>query len=105
MSEQVVDVTTAHNSKFRTHRPIASRIRGATPPDAYDVVRWPEFNALAKRLGIELSLPFRDLVIRIPMDGAVEVIQSYLADDIDQQNAKTVFEVPMTNEECTQPEQ
>lgn len=101
MTEEVpktYEVTTAQNLTWRTYRPgtskkaIVSRLTAPERPQSYNVVRWPEFLALAKRLGINLELPFRDLVIELRWDDLVHIHQSYLADNIDQPNAKTPFD-------------
>ena len=42
-------------------------------PDGTEVFRWPEFQALAKRLSIDLEAPIRDVTINIPMEGLVIV--------------------------------
>lgn len=84
MDAGVVEVTQA----------IPSRVgKDNRHPEGYDVVRWPEFIAFAKRLGINLALPFRGLSISIPFEGeCVEITQTYIADDINQPEAKTPFD-------------
>jgi hypothetical protein len=76
-----------------TVQAIPSRTKDNKHPEGYDVVRWPEFIAFAKRLGINLALPFRDLMINIPFEGrCVEITQTYVADDINQPDAKMPFD-------------
>ncbi len=50
-------------------------------PTGYEVYRWPEFVALAKRLGIPLGLPTTSLTITLMVDqeAPVEVAHSYRA--------------------------
>ena len=45
--------------------------------DGYEVYNWPEFKALAKRLGIVWELPTSRVQIDIPVDGPVEITQTY----------------------------
>jgi len=40
----------------------------ATPARSWDVFRWPEFQAFAERLGIDLTQPIKDIIIRLPFD-------------------------------------
>jgi hypothetical protein len=44
---------------------------------SYEVYHWPEFTALCKRLNILVDLATRDLTISLPLDGVVEVTQTY----------------------------
>jgi len=49
----------------------------------WEVFRWPEFQAFARRLGMDLSGPCRDVKINMPMDGeAVAFWIEELADDM-----------------------
>ena len=48
----------------------------------YEVWQWPEFQAFADRLGIDRSLPTRDLNIYLPLEGAVTITQEYLGDKL-----------------------
>lgn len=89
------EVCTKLHCGCRRYRPveddqlaIAAARKAASAPSSCEVVRWPEFLAFAKRLGIALELPFRDIIIDLKWDDVVVITQTYLADDIDQQNAK-----------------
>ena len=46
-----------------------------------DVWKWPEFIALAKRLGIDNSLPMTRLVIELELDCAAKVGIEFWATD------------------------
>ena len=46
--------------------------------DGIEVYHWPEFKALAKRLGISHKLPTTNLTITIPIGGVVLVAHDYL---------------------------
>ena len=50
--------------------------------EGYDVFRWPEFQAFAKRLGLDTTLPTTDMCIFIPLEGSVRITQEYLADEM-----------------------
>lgn len=41
--------------------------------DGYTVFWWPEFQALAKRLMIDLEAPITELDIHLPMDNLVRI--------------------------------
>ena len=58
-----------------------SEIVDISPAYVGDVFRWPEFKALATRLGIDLSRPTRHLIISIPYDDAVQITHEYLGVD------------------------
>lgn len=61
-----------------------SRDQHAPPPRiarTYDVISWPEFRALADRLGVAPSLFTTGLVLLFPVDGVVMVEQEYIAGD------------------------
>lgn len=51
-------------------------------PSGREVYHWPEFQAFAKRLGIDWNLPTVDLCIFIPLDGNVKVVHEYLGDEM-----------------------
>lgn len=44
----------------------------------YEVYHWPEFQALAKKLGIFYDLRTVSMTITLPVEGNVEIVQSYL---------------------------
>ena len=46
-----------------------------------NVFEWPEYLALAKRLGIDLELPTKKVTICIAIDDRVTVHQEYLGRD------------------------
>ena len=102
--EGALDTTTMHNKKYRTYIPtpepgsepmssgnekppkvevVEEKPRASRHPVimGYAVWHWPEFKALAKRLGIEYGAPITNLVIRIPVDGTVEVDQTSYGQD------------------------
>lgn len=58
----------------------------------WEVFRWPEFLAFAKRLGIDLEAATTKLVITLPVDGVAKIQQTVQADDIDQPNSVTPFD-------------
>lgn len=45
----------------------------------YEVWSWPEFQRFIERLGVARGLPTVDLVIEMPLEGAVEIHQRYQA--------------------------
>lgn len=49
-------------------------------PTGSEIWRWPEFQAFAKRLGVEPSLPTTRLIIDIGLSEAVKITQTYMAD-------------------------
>lgn len=78
---------------MKMYTAIQSRVFNSNRLDGgYDVWRWPEFIEFAKRLGIDLNLPTRGIVIRMYEGEAVSITQEYLADDIDQRDATTPFD-------------
>lgn len=42
-------------------------------PTGYDVFHWPEFQALAKRLMIDVDAPVTKITIKIPVEGLVSI--------------------------------
>ncbi len=42
-------------------------------PDGYDVFHWPEFQALAKRLMIDVGAPVININLDIPLEGPVRI--------------------------------
>ncbi len=94
MSTLAVDTTTIHNKVYRTFRPgtgakvmcetcnAESKLVGKDTtssqrhiePLGIDVFHWPEFQALGKRLGIDLAAPIREITIQVPCDGLVDVV-------------------------------
>lgn len=55
--------------------------RSAGPARCHDVYQWPEFLAFARRLGFMWDLSTRDVVIRMPLDGLVEIEHNYVGTD------------------------
>lgn len=53
--------------------------------DSFEVFRWPEFLAFAKRLGIPLELPITDLGIVLRMDESVKVDLGFRSMDLENQ--------------------
>ncbi len=51
------------------------------PAMGKDVFDWPEFTALAKRLGVRAPEFIQRMTIDIPIDGAVEVITLEIGED------------------------
>jgi len=78
-----VDTTTMSNTRFRSFQPGVSRPNVDHRPLGWSVWRWPEFQAFARRLGIDVgTLPTRGLIINLPLDNVVFVEQEYLCDDM-----------------------
>ena len=71
---------------------IRSRLGQVTRPMSDQVLRWPEFISFAKRLGIDLDIPLTGLKIELKDNELVKIAQTYLADNIDQQNSVTHLE-------------
>ena len=65
-----------------------AKARKFEKPEGWDVYRWPEFIALAERLGIDLGTPTTILTIRIPLDDPVGIIHEYLGLDITKEKPK-----------------
>lgn len=85
----------------KTYEPAQSRRsmgEGAARPSGWEVCRWPEYQAFAKRLGIDLELPYRDISIQLPMEECVSVTQNYLADDMTHQPKGAVETTTVHNE-------
>lgn len=61
--------------------PAAGDRTAAGPPHSRDVWAWPEFRALASRLGVALIPRTVELVIRLHADEVVEVNQRYYLSD------------------------
>lgn len=84
---KVLDTTTVHNETWRTHKPSpgasemsSEKDSGLDPrqhhfeiPTGYDVFRWPEFQALAKRLMIDLEAPTKCITIRVHCDEIMQI--------------------------------
>lgn len=47
--------------------------------DSHEFYHWPEFKALAKRMGLAWDFPTTDLVIKVPLHGIVEIVHGYRA--------------------------
>ncbi len=46
-----------------------------------EVFFWPEFQALAKRLGVDVDLPIKEIGIHLIHDGDVTIKLEYLGED------------------------
>lgn len=46
-----------------------------------DVFFWPEFQALAKRLGVDVDLPIREVSLHLVCDGEAIIKLKYLGED------------------------
>jgi hypothetical protein len=57
---------------------------------AREVFHWPEFIALAQRLGIDTSRPTTNLTLYLPADGVVEIRHEYHGQD------QTEADTPLT---------
>lgn len=82
-----IDTTTLHNKVYRTFQffcgadymseseqsEVESRASVYKMPGGLDVFHWPEFQALAKRLMIDVEAPIRRIAITVPFDGLVTV--------------------------------
>lgn len=81
-----------------------SRIKEANRPTGYDVWRWAEFQAFADRLGLDTEiLPTTDLIIHLPLDDAIKIQQTYLADDFGGKDIKkpaTIVEAALEQREA-----
>ena len=73
-----VETTDVHNEKFKTYR---TENDVSNRPTGRDVWRWPEFQAFAKRLGIDTSKPNTSLSITLEMDECVKIHETYLSSD------------------------
>lgn len=45
------------------------------PVDSYTVWHWPEFQALLKRLGVDVKSPITATTISVPLDGPITITQ------------------------------
>ena len=80
---------------YEMAKPIQSRVGvKAVRRTGYDVVKWPEFLAFCKRLGVDIDLPFTSLNISMTVDGPVKITQTYLGDNISQKDAVYFTEEP-----------
>lgn len=50
--------------------------------DGYDVWRWPEFLAFAKRLGLDMGAPTTKFLLYISCDELVKVIHEFNGQDL-----------------------
>lgn len=59
---------------------------------AIDVYHWPEFKALAARLGIDCSLQTTCITITLPVGGMVKVVHEYNASEVVSNRPTEVFD-------------
>ena len=86
-----IDTTSTHNEEYRTYTPIIptpfipeaykfgpeAKARNFADAGGYDLWRWPEWQALATRLGIDLGAPTTRLTISIPCDDSVKIVHEF----------------------------
>lgn len=70
-----------------TERSVETKVPMDDPPQfdiptGWDVWRWPEFQAFARRLGIPLDRPTVDLNIYLPLEEAVTITEEYRGDQL-----------------------
>ena len=82
----IVETTTLHNEKYRTHEAIMCE--DSTPKhhkhplvEGYSIWRWPEFQAVLGRLGVDLKAPTTDITITIPLDCVVSITHEFYGFD------------------------
>ena len=78
-----LDTTTFHNEVWRTFQPIGAKVmtHNHETPDGYTVFHWPEFQALAKRLMIDMEDPIVRVIINVGIKDLVHVTTETLGQD------------------------
>lgn len=58
-------------------------------PTGLDVFHWPEFQALAKRLGIDVTdrVPTTSVTIEVPTKGIVRILHEYNGKDTESEES------------------
>lgn len=79
-----IDTTNLHTLKWRTRKPSSGATFMSTEekpnrdkyekPDGFEVFHWPEFQALAKRLMIDMEEPITCISIILPCNALAKVI-------------------------------
>ncbi len=90
---KAIETTNLHNKTWRTFQPFYgagfmrtdleanAKSREYEAPLGRDVFHWPEFQALAKRLMIDMTVPITEVTIKLPCEGlAVVTVKSHALD-------------------------
>jgi hypothetical protein len=86
-----IETTTLQNEEWRTYMPasgVQSRSHKYETPLGYDVWRWPEFQALIKRLGVDVEAPITCVTLSVPYDDVVVLTQEFHGLDLTKEMTK-----------------
>ena len=78
MSTELHETTSMQNERFRTHIPKSEpKHIKHTAIEGSSVWKWPEFQALIKRLGVDLESPTTSITIEVSLDKLVSVTHEF----------------------------